>query len=892
MVRGREQDPFQRHWMSIQNDIFSPSFHLCCHLNEYYLACHSRWKKPKVRRMFDLIMVPLCYSSVVLKLLPTTILILFSQRGVTSIFKSGQNVMLFGLLSVWGAWGVEAAHHSHSQAHKSSSSDSIIVTALLIFVFLLTILLAGSLVVSHSLPNYKSDAENRAKWVQLPVKKFMEWEHSENIFGEFVVEVYESQDIVLLESSRERLTTHLNSTMRKFTSQRRQRGQKWKNKYKSCFELEIFGAEYMSTTQLNLYYAETEIQRLKWLLQTKECEINSLKKHNRDINKEVESLKKLVGEMEHTGRLYHKVSKRHRLNLKKQLLEHAELFVNVAASYGLSMHEFILKAEARDDQKEGDTVILNLQKKKELPNPDLPNPDLPKSLQHLNSDQFDELERLVYILDYHAISNSSYHEIAMLFPNLPRSYWVKDLRKSMDFRLDNEMEVEEIDGNYKGHYQSVSKLIQFMIRRHLHRNPDCNLKKFQLKVSSDGASMSRTTSLEILSISLVQSEDNMSSHGTHTIAVVKGSESYDLLAQAFQKPFEQINKLIADKNIEVDGKKFELEFFLGGDYKFLALVCGIDSASADYCCVWCKIHKKNRFNMDLNLAGLKRVLSEISQMCKKSKPDDRKGCAHPPLLNIPLDHVVMDELHILLRIFDRLMRNLINEINDLDKVLNKSKTKSSPDYNSNRQRLLTAINERLCVSFQIWNKKDASGKELSELEWTALMGPAKKKLLANLPTYFPSFLPEQSATKSQNLWKQFHRLNRVINSNNPTQQEINSFDNLAKNWVRLFLAYGYRLTTTKDVTPYMHVVAYHVSEMLKRFKTIKFCSAEGVEANNFDCNRIYSRQSNRKNPTKDILRNENRRRELEEKDKKRKKRKYEKTNTHFWEVTKKKKLGK
>ena len=35
------------------------------------------------------------------------------------------------------------------------------------------------------------------------------------------------------------------------------------------------------------------------------------------------------------------------------------------------------------------------------------------------------------------------------------------------------------------------------------------------------------------------------------------------------------------------------------------------------------------------------------------------GCVLPPLLNILPDHIVMDELHLLLRIMDLLIRNLI-----------------------------------------------------------------------------------------------------------------------------------------------------------------------------------------------------------------------------------------
>ncbi len=35
------------------------------------------------------------------------------------------------------------------------------------------------------------------------------------------------------------------------------------------------------------------------------------------------------------------------------------------------------------------------------------------------------------------------------------------------------------------------------------------------------------------------------------------------------------------------------------------------------------------------------------------------GCISPPLLNIDVDHMVLDELHLMLRVSDVLLRNLI-----------------------------------------------------------------------------------------------------------------------------------------------------------------------------------------------------------------------------------------
>lgn len=43
-------------------------------------------------------------------------------------------------------------------------------------------------------------------------------------------------------------------------------------------------------------------------------------------------------------------------------------------------------------------------------------------------------------------------------------------------------------------------------------------------------------------------------------------------------------------------------------------------------------------------------------------------CKHQPLFKIPLDHVIVDELHLMLRVTDRLEEGLIYEMLDWDEV--------------------------------------------------------------------------------------------------------------------------------------------------------------------------------------------------------------------------------
>lgn len=55
--------------------------------------------------------------------------------------------------------------------------------------------------------------------------------------------------------------------------------------------------------------------------------------------------------------------------------------------------------------------------------------------------------------------------------------------------------------------------------------------------------------------------------GNHAFAILCGKECYESLGGSFKELFEEINSLIAEGEIEIDGEKIQLEFYLGGDYK-------------------------------------------------------------------------------------------------------------------------------------------------------------------------------------------------------------------------------------------------------------------------------------------------------------------------------------
>jgi len=57
-------------------------------------------------------------------------------------------------------------------------------------------------------------------------------------------------------------------------------------------------------------------------------------------------------------------------------------------------------------------------------------------------------------------------------------------------------------------------------------------------------------------------------------------------------------ELIANNDIEVNGEVFQVDFYLGADWKFLATVSGIDSPNCTHACIWCTCPKGERYNCD------------------------------------------------------------------------------------------------------------------------------------------------------------------------------------------------------------------------------------------------------------------------------------------------------
>ena len=90
-----------------------------------------------------------------------------------------------------------------------------------------------------------------------------------------------------------------------------------------------------------------------------------------------------------------------------------------------------------------------------------------------------------------------------------------------------------------------------------------------------------------------------SSCGNHSVCLLKQFEDYPSLALGLRDIRDEITE-ISSNGISVLGKKFDVHFYLGGDWKFIAAVCRLDAANSMFLCIWCKCTKNQCHSLEFN----------------------------------------------------------------------------------------------------------------------------------------------------------------------------------------------------------------------------------------------------------------------------------------------------
>ena len=127
-----------------------------------------------------------------------------------------------------------------------------------------------------------------------------------------------------------------------------------------------------------------------------------------------------------------------------------------------------------------------------------------------------------------------------------------------------------------------------------------------------------------------------------------------------------IRKVEQCTKIVCDGVEYEIIYYLGGDYKFLLEVSGLQCANSGHSCVYC--NKSKKLYHDTKIKGVPRTIASIKECAKKQDKAKKFSCTHDPLFaSISPERAVIDSLHMFLRLSDRLFNHHLKDCESADK---------------------------------------------------------------------------------------------------------------------------------------------------------------------------------------------------------------------------------
>ncbi|XP_070549167.1 uncharacterized protein [Ptychodera flava] len=230
----------------------------------------------------------------------------------------------------------------------------------------------------------------------------------------------------------------------------------------------------------------------------------------------------------------------------------------------------------------------------------------------LSEQEKEKIRSILYIMDRFCIGDASYHEFTYISDDLPKSYLIKQCRQKM-----NECYfIERTPGWEEGVQLSFKAELESQIA--FHNLATKSKQPIRVKISGDGAKMSRITNFLIISFSFLDSENNVDGE-IFPIAIIKASESYEVFRRCLRDLICEINEVIENGSILVGGNSVAVYLFLGADYKFILLIMGFAGATSNHSCIWCKIEKDQRWDTTKPLdfyssSNMIRSLDDIVRM--------------------------------------------------------------------------------------------------------------------------------------------------------------------------------------------------------------------------------------------------------------------------------------
>ena len=194
-----------------------------------------------------------------------------------------------------------------------------------------------------------------------------------------------------------------------------------------------------------------------------------------------------------------------------------------------------------------------------------------------------------------------------------------------------------------------------------------------IRFSADGAQIIKNKLILNLTFTVLnEGKTAETAKGNYTCRLFDiTKEDYQTMCTCLEQIKDQINELT---ELDIDGIKYQIEKYIGGDLKILAIIYGINQATSNCPCIWCVWDKRKLNNKDIG-----KVVDEIKKEWSIFDKNEgarslessfnsigQDGYVNKPIFSIPFCRVIIDMLYLFLRISDVLYDLFIADLRQLD----------------------------------------------------------------------------------------------------------------------------------------------------------------------------------------------------------------------------------
>lgn len=467
------------------------------------------------------------------------------------------------------------------------------------------------------------------------------------------------------------------------------------------------------------------------------------------------------------------------------------------------------------------------------------------------TDQRKSTLETMFVTDSSYISQRTYHKIRRdlnLKDQLPPINQICDLKKSISYLF--ELNINRNSCFIKYPLQKVEfvfKKILENLERSINEDIKIENNTFIIKLSGDGKVLTKSSHREINNIvfTIINEENHCkTSRGNYILG------SYEIEENTPTEREENLKDLIEPfKNfdkVKINNFDYQIVQKFGADMKFIEECYGLSCANSSYGCIYCEADLKKPWTEgdEKKLYPINRTLKKSLDTLKKNlrnkkgSKNEIKGYASKPLLHIEFNMIVIDSLHMFLRISDKLFLALMN-------ILDQEDEDSSSDDLKKRKNLkvfLDILSNNIKIPKPYYFAE--SGPEKIKLR--SFNGTEREKIFK----YFLSEITLENLFPNINRMRGFHKvfvgfwiLFGKIKSYQPQKDDLNKLDIQLRAWLFSYIPFCSTLETT--LCPYIHIFTYHSKELLELHGNINMYNTQGLERLNSTQTSIYFRNTNK-----------------------------------------------